>query len=111
MAASLGVAGVVIMDQHLEYGSESFLGFDLLQEFVERMFHSVLCKRSANCYRGDKQKYGECGPQGVLLKDMSRQETVEAIAMAYSRYKSAQCQGPREGTLLKSVMTHPRTKY
>ena len=74
---------VVIIDQNLEYNTGTYLGTDLLEQFVAERFQGLLCMRSANSSEADVELYIRKGAHCILEKDMLGSEMVEAIARAY----------------------------
>jgi hypothetical protein len=89
VSKSIGVADVVIMDEHLDYSSGNYLGSDLLKQFVNKGFRGLLCTRSANCGPADEEKYRQRGAHCVLMKEMSGLEMVATLARAYHELKAS----------------------
>ena len=85
VSASINVADIVITDENLVYASGTYLGSDLLAQFVEQGFRGLLCTRSANCSAEDVDKYHSKGAHCVLMKDMSGREMMESIAHSYRK--------------------------
>ena len=83
--ASMGVADVVILDEHLEYDDTSYRGTAIVKQLVKKGFPGLICMRSANCSETDQQRYLEHGAHCVLSKDMSGKETMECIAQGYAQ--------------------------
>eukprot|EP00670_Eutreptiella_braarudii_P012780 CAMPEP_0174335302 /NCGR_PEP_ID=MMETSP0810-20121108/20663_1 /TAXON_ID=73025 ORGANISM="Eutreptiella gymnastica-like, Strain CCMP1594" /NCGR_SAMPLE_ID=MMETSP0810 /ASSEMBLY_ACC=CAM_ASM_000659 /LENGTH=618 /DNA_ID=CAMNT_0015453577 /DNA_START=13 /DNA_END=1870 /DNA_ORIENTATION=+ len=91
VSASINVADIVIMDENLVYASGTYLGSDLLVQFVEQGFRGLLCTRSANCSAEDVDKYHSKGAHCVLMKDMSGWEMMKSIAHSYRKLLQEQC--------------------
>ena len=80
---SINSADVVIVDQNLEYDTESFLGTDLIQQLAAKGFQGLMCVRSANSSEEDEQFYLGKGAHCMLGKDMLGSELIAVLAREY----------------------------
>eukprot|EP00667_Euglena_gracilis_P011430 EG_transcript_11683 len=77
------LAHILIMDQHLDYGQEAFLGTDLIRTLRSTGYDGFICMRSANVAREDRALYEESGVHCVVGKEVRAQRFVTTLKSAY----------------------------
>eukprot|EP00667_Euglena_gracilis_P006157 EG_transcript_6207 len=84
MFEALPHADIVIMDNHLSYGSVELVGAHLLQDLFADGYRGLGCIRSANVSDTDLALYMRCGADCILGKDVPPTAMVQQISAAYA---------------------------
>eukprot|EP00668_Euglena_longa_P010449 GGOE01012656.1.p1 GENE.GGOE01012656.1~~GGOE01012656.1.p1 ORF type:complete len:429 (-),score=103.92 GGOE01012656.1:633-1919(-) len=79
-------ADVVIIDQHLEYGT-TYLGTDLVHQLREKGFDGLVCIRSANDSVEDREWFRREGAHCCFGKDQLGSQMMGELKSAYVRLK------------------------
>eukprot|EP00668_Euglena_longa_P007287 GGOE01008717.1.p1 GENE.GGOE01008717.1~~GGOE01008717.1.p1 ORF type:complete len:759 (+),score=248.32 GGOE01008717.1:52-2277(+) len=90
ISASLLEADIVILDQHLEYGSVTMLGTDVVSQLLERGFTGFIVMRSANSDERHQLHYQQCGAHLTVGKDVPGRELVAQVHVAYRQFLRTQ---------------------
>eukprot|EP00667_Euglena_gracilis_P029906 EG_transcript_40355 len=69
ISAALLDADIVILDQHLEYGSTALYGTDVVARLLENGFTGFVVMRSANSDDHHRAHYERCGAHLTVGKD------------------------------------------
>eukprot|EP00667_Euglena_gracilis_P004828 EG_transcript_4857 len=81
-------ADIVILDYHLDYGSASFLGTDVLRTLLARGFRGFSCIRSANASPHEETLFIEAGAHCCIGKDVHPGAMAKALMAAYLRWRA-----------------------
>ena len=76
-------ADVAILDQNLEFESQTVLGSDLVSELIANGYPGLLCIRSANGSESDQALYRASGAHCFLDKGLAPAEMVQRVTSAY----------------------------
>ena len=76
-------ADVAILDQNLEFESQTVLGSDLVRELIANGYLGLLCIRSANDSESDQALYRASGAHCFLDKGLAPAEMVRQVTSAY----------------------------
>ena len=87
-AVSAG-ADVAILDQNLQFESQTLLGSDLVRELIADGYLGLLCIRSANGSECDQALYRSSGAHCFLDKILTPAEMVRCITSAYRSHTAA----------------------
>jgi len=87
--AALQEADIVICDQNLDIGGQSFRGTELISSLVAEGFAGLLCMRSADTTPEDVALYRSCGAHCTLGKDLTYAEFLTGIKLAYVDWKDS----------------------
>jgi len=82
-AMAVESADVVIIDQHLDYKEQSYLGTSIVRRLQLYGYKGLICIRSANDSPEDQRQYAESGAHCFLSKNGCR-DVLQRIACAYS---------------------------
>ena len=83
VAESLEYADVVIVDQHLDYDKESYVGTDVIKQLRKKGFAGLVCVRSANASEEHEAFYLRNGAHCIIEKDMDGTQMVAVLAREY----------------------------
>eukprot|EP00667_Euglena_gracilis_P005523 EG_transcript_5556 len=82
-------ADVVIVDQHLEYTNQSYLGTDVIERLQCLGFLGFICIRSADDGTDDRQGYLKHGAHCAFGKNMQGVQFITQLKEAYVEYHQA----------------------
>eukprot|EP00667_Euglena_gracilis_P003382 EG_transcript_3393 len=77
LALAVQGADVIILDQHLEYGNETLLGTDIVQQLRSLGFVGYVCIRSASDSADDRRRFLESGANCSFGKDLPGAQFIE----------------------------------
>ena len=83
MEAVAAGADVAILDQNLDFESQTVLGSDLVRELIANRYPGLLCIRSANGSESDQALYRASGAHCFLDKGLAPAEMVQRVTSAY----------------------------
>ena len=90
VSATVLQADIAILDQHLEYGSDTnTLGTNLVRQLLSLGFPGLICIRSANSAPEDLELYFAAGAHVVFGKDEPMAEMILRMKQAYVRHVMA----------------------
>jgi len=84
-AMAVESADVVIVDQHLEYQGQSYLGTTIIRRLRLLGYKGLICVRSADDSPEDQLQYSQSGAHCFLSKTAGR-DLVHRIACAYNEF-------------------------
>eukprot|EP00668_Euglena_longa_P010208 GGOE01012384.1.p1 GENE.GGOE01012384.1~~GGOE01012384.1.p1 ORF type:complete len:408 (-),score=109.15 GGOE01012384.1:1007-2155(-) len=79
-------ADIVILDQHLDYASESFLGTSILADLLQCGCHAFICVRSASVVQGNDGAFRAAGANCALGKDLRPDEFFRTLKQLYKGF-------------------------
>jgi len=85
IAMAVELADVVIVDQHLEYKEQSYLGTTIVRRLQLMGYKGLICVRSADDSPEDQLQYAQSGAHCFLSKNVGG-DLVHRIACAYNEF-------------------------
>eukprot|EP00667_Euglena_gracilis_P004417 EG_transcript_4441 len=82
---ALAGADIVILDQHLDYGSATVFGTELLQLLHQKGFAGFSCIRSANVSAENQAAYLRAGADCAIGKDVRPDDLLRCLAAHYAK--------------------------
>eukprot|EP00667_Euglena_gracilis_P000759 EG_transcript_757 len=79
-------ADIVILDQHLDYSSESFLGTAVLADLLGRGCRAFMCIRSASVVNGSDAAFRAAGAHCALGKDLRPEDFFLLLKRYYRQF-------------------------
>eukprot|EP00667_Euglena_gracilis_P001320 EG_transcript_1320 len=79
-------ADIIILDQHLDYTSESFLGTAVLSDLLQQDCRAFVCIRSACAAPGTAAAFRAAGAHCVLGKDLRPDDFFESLKQKYHAF-------------------------
>eukprot|EP00668_Euglena_longa_P025082 GGOE01031310.1.p1 GENE.GGOE01031310.1~~GGOE01031310.1.p1 ORF type:complete len:455 (-),score=144.62 GGOE01031310.1:1008-2195(-) len=79
-------ADIVILDQHLDYSTESFLGTSVLADLLDLSCHAFVCIRSASVAHGNEAAFCAAGAHCALGKDLRPDDFFNTLKRLYGNF-------------------------
>eukprot|EP00668_Euglena_longa_P025085 GGOE01031315.1.p1 GENE.GGOE01031315.1~~GGOE01031315.1.p1 ORF type:complete len:870 (-),score=251.83 GGOE01031315.1:150-2567(-) len=81
-----GEADIVILDQHLDYATESFLGTSVLADLLDFQCRAFICIRSASVVHGNEAAFYAAGAHCALGKDLRPDDFFQTLKRLYRSF-------------------------
>eukprot|EP00667_Euglena_gracilis_P001149 EG_transcript_1149 len=86
IAGASAHADIIILDQHLDYSTESFLGTAVLADLLQQGCRAFVCFRSACVVLGSDVAFRAAGAHCVLGKDLRPDDFFKALMRLYRAF-------------------------
>eukprot|EP00668_Euglena_longa_P025079 GGOE01031307.1.p1 GENE.GGOE01031307.1~~GGOE01031307.1.p1 ORF type:complete len:886 (-),score=253.83 GGOE01031307.1:1289-3754(-) len=96
-------ADIVILDQHLDYSTQSFLGTSVLADLLDFHCRAFFCIRSASVAHGNEAAFYAAGAHCALGKDLRPDDFFRILKRMYKSFLAR----PTSPSVLSVASVHP----